>query len=535
MIIKKKALLLKQDLKRFNFFKLLFNINTLAYLLLFFSLFFLYNFIPENMDEFLPYHRLACEYYQFSSENIFVEPCDSHKSKIFNYEYFRNYNYVGVISSVIYKPFFIISKTVASHYFYSTVLFLFFCVFLIKSFKFKRTLIIIPLIYFPLMFQFVHDTGPIKISMISSILIIYCIYEILNKEKKFFYYIIILIFLFISMEDKIFIIFIFPQILIISFWFSFLDKKKINYNNIDFMIFSKFILENKYKILSIITLFLFSIILFLFIYKVNLDNKYVSYYKYLINDNSSSLSFGKELLYIIAYSFSPILFTSKIIQLTLLEILISSTFFCLTFFILFKPFKIKNFNIKYKILISSYTITAVIFLIFKSTWTGHHFIFLHLPIIIGLCVYANKNEKNLKNTIIFLIVGMLFTISQLYFSKVYDYSDKSKTIIFDKLKEKNIAENSVINFSTWGGYYIQSLYGYKNQLITYTDQFNDNEIKDLEKIKINNKRNFIINVCFNENEINNCTYDFIREKFKDYKFVEPLTNNQGIWKAWKIY
>jgi hypothetical protein len=130
---------------------------------------------------------------------------------------------------------------------------------------------------------------------------------------------------------------------------------------------------------------------------------------------------------------------------------------------------------------------------------------------------------------------MLFTLSQLYFSKVYYYSDHSRTLIFNKLKEKNIAEKSVINFSTWGGYYIQSLYGHKNQLVTYTDQFNDNEPEDLKKIKINNNRDFIINICFNENEINKCTYDFIREKFKNYKNIEPLTNNQGIWKAWKIY
>ena len=501
------------------------------------SFLFLVYLVPPNMDEFLPYHRIACEYYEFNSQNIFREKCTDHQSKFFGIEFYRNYNYVGISSSIIYAPFFYLSKTIYSHYFFSFFVFLIFSFIFTKVFRFKLILFIIPLFYFPLQFQMIHDTGPIKIAIISWILIIYAISKILEANKKiFFFYLILVLSIFFSIEDKTFIIFIFPQILFISILFFFCESNKSNYSKLfnKYKIY-KFLKQNFNKILLILSIFIILIILLLLFYKVRFEDAYISYYQLLLNDKSLNLSFHKELLYILAYSISPILFSSKIYQLSYFEILLSSFVLCLLFFLIFKPKNFKKIQIKYKILFFSYFITIIVFLIFRKTWTGHHFIFLHLPIILGFCIYANKNRINLLKTLIFLTTIILFTFAQLSFAKIYDYSDKSRNAIFKKLKEPYLANNSVINFSTWGGYYIQSLYGDEKQLVTYTDQLDIGHSEKLKKIKLNNNRKYIINVCFDENINNKCTYDFLKNKFVNFKTIKPLIDNTGIWRAWIIY
>lgn len=500
-------------------------------------LFFLVYLVPPNMDEFLPYHRIACEFYEFNSQNIFREKCTDHQSKFFGIEYFRNYNYVGIFSSVIYTPFFYLSKTIYSHYLFSIFLFLIFSFIFIRVFKLKLKLLIIPLIYFPLQFQVIHDTGPIKISIISWILIIYAILKILEKNKKIFiFYLILILSLLFSMEDKIFIIFIFPQILFISILFSYFKNNKINYYYLlNRYKISEFIKKKLNSLAIILLIFIILIILILHFYKVRFEENYISYYQFLLNDKSQNLSLPKELLYIVAYSITPILFSSKIYQLSNFEILLSAFTFCFLFFFTFAPKNLMTIKIRYKILFFSYLITVIVLLFLRKTWSGHHFIFLHLPIIIGFCIYANENKINFLKTLIFLTTIMFFTLVQLLFAKVYNYSHQSRGDIFKKLREPYLANNSVINFSSWGGYYIQSLYGDKKQLVTYTDELKIDHTEKLKKIMIKNDRKYIINVCFNENIHNNCSYDFLKNKFVNFKNIKPLVNNSKIWKAWIIY
>jgi hypothetical protein len=245
-----------------------------------------------------------------------------------------------------------------------------------------------------------------------------------------------------------------------------------------------------------------------------------------MHQSAPSYTFLQELNLIGTYLFSPIIFTSRIYELTTVELAISAAFFVPVFCFIFSYVKKYRSSLLY-FLTSSLIILVVIFCYGRKAWTGHHFIFLHIPIIIALMGYTNKNAVALKGVLISLSLVCIVSFSQLYFSQEATHSNSSRSDIFKYLQSEPIAKTSIINISSWGGYYTQSLFGDKSQVVTFIDPLNRSDAEELIKIRQRLGRKFILNVC------DSCTEAQVAEIFNAKKIIQigPSSSN---WKIWQI-
>ena len=478
-----------------------------------------------DMDEFLPYHRIACTEYPLAIEHIFRESCSAHPAKFFNIEFFRSYSYVGVSTNYIYKPFFKILPSIFSHYLLGILVVCTLSIALAKVMRLKISTALIPLLYFPLVFQAIHDTGPIRISLLAYPFMMYSALKLINPDSSGKEKIVALLLLFFSiaipLESKPFFLYLIPQIILISFGFAWASACK-NYINI--RILEAIWIPNRIKknawLVTVISTIGLAIYLVLFCLKVP-DDSYISF---LISNAPASRDVLSELKIIRDFVFFPLMFVNKIYHVNRHQQILSGLFYLPIIYIVYLYLKKNIFGCT---LILSNIFLIISFLITKNAWSGHHFIFLHLPILIILMNFANISSKNFKWVTLSLIFIIFYCSSQLVLNHLNDTSGAERFEIFKRLNNERIASNSIINFSSWGGYYIQSLYGQKTQLVTYIEPLTFEDAQKLEAIAIRLKKNSILNIC------NKCMKNEILNIFPN-RPIERMSNENSNWVIWKI-
>ncbi|QWD18439.1 hypothetical protein DP176_04520 [Polynucleobacter paneuropaeus] len=482
---------------------------------------------PPNMDEFLPYHRIACTEYPAAVEHIFTESCFAHPVKFFQLSYFSSYSYVGNSSNYLYKPFFSIFSAPLSHYILGLLVMIVFSVALTKVMETKILIALVPLLYFPLVFQTIHDTGPIKISLLAYPLIMYSTIKLLKPStsiaKKLLALLILFLAVAISMESKPFFLYLLPQVLLLGFGYAYatLNQNQININGL-----GKFISQIRNgKFLLWLSLISFSVLLALFLVLFCIKYGNSSYFSFLTAQVNGSSSVISQLKMIRDYLIFPFMFTSRIYDVSRYQQIISAIFFLPVLFILYSYLKKKTL-VGY-ILLTSILVLIVIFTIARNTWSGHHFIFLHLPIILMLMIFANQSLEKFKKVIIILSTLMVVCGVLLVFGQVGTHSSAERSTLFKSLSNSKLASNSVINFSSWGGYYIQSLYGDQSQLVTYIEPMTGDEATRLAGIAKRLNRPFIINVC------HSCSKEDMM-KFFPGKQIDRESPNNSNWVIWRI-
>jgi hypothetical protein len=458
-----------------------------------------------------------------AKKNIFFASCLENHSQIFNLDYYRSYSIVGISSSIIYWPFYYIYPDPYSHYFLGILTLLGFALASCKALKIKYFIALIPCLYFPLVFQVLHDTGPIRLAIISYPFIILLIFLFFNSKSSLYKILScfgIFLIISIAIEDKAFFIFILPQIIFLGIGYYLIFE--INKTGLE-IIFNL----RLYKLISIL-LMTICLALFFVLFCIRIpgqDDLSISYFKFLSSIYREPLGFRKELKEIIQYLLSPIWMSSRIYNFSWLSKGISCIFFLPALF-LFLNVKGRLASFKY-ICFGSIFVTCIIFLISSITWSGHHFIFLHIPIIFLLMQYASKSYNNYLKTILCLSLSSLVAILQLNYADIGIHSRFDKSGLTYLLKDENLAKNSIINFSSWGGYYIQALYGNKSQLVTWTYPLNFQNAKEINELSIKTKRSLIFNIC------HSCTRDEILKFFPE-KSVTRLTTKNSYWILWKI-
>ena len=512
---------------------------TFVFLILF--LYWLVFFVPPDSDEFLAYYNIACTQFEgsrlayVSGYNI---SCDNFTLKFFGLDYIKSYTYLGLISAFIYKPFYMIYPYVESHYIYAIIFLILFSYLLTKSLDLKKEIFLIPMMYFPFTFIFLHDSGPVKIAMISLPLLIIIFKKILNSNKNhlhnFSLVFLSTLLIILAIEDKSFYIFLLPSFVIAAFLFSlYKAKKKIIFFNLEKNNFS--IKISKLLILQIaffciilsIAIFLMFIASTKYVQRYDLNIPYIAYLYGL----SPKASFFDQINYLLLYIFSPIAYADRIFEIekSLFDTknLISMLSFLPIIFLLFSYIRSCSRKLVTTFLLPL-SLLILIFLIFRNTWSGHHFIYLHLFLLPLLMLYANLNSKNYLKITLALILCIGVNILLLSYSNINSRSSKEIAEVSKYLRNENIANESIINFSSWGGYLQQSIYGKKFQIVTMADPINLNIAKELNDLRIEKNRSYIINVC------NNCKIENIIEIFKDSKKIEFINLDTNTWKVMKI-
>lgn len=125
---------------------------------------------PWHMDEYVMYHRYACGLTaQQLSSSWDGSNCGSNNLplQLFGITYSRSYPYIGVASSVLIAPFArLYSEPIVSQLVGVIFLFLISLLFQ-KSLQTPAWSIVIPFLYFPLSYSVIHDSGPIRLSLLA--------------------------------------------------------------------------------------------------------------------------------------------------------------------------------------------------------------------------------------------------------------------------------------------------------------------------------------------------------------------------------
>ncbi len=498
-------------------------------------------FVPSDSDEFLAYYNIACSQFEGSRLAIvsgYDVGCDTFKLQLFGFEYTKSYSYLGLPSSLIYKPFYNIYPYIESHYYYALFLIILFSILLTKSLDLKWEISLIPLMYFPLTFIFLHDSGPIKIAMLTLPILIIFFKKIINSNKNNFsnFFLIILSTLIIvfALEDKSFYLFLLPSFILCAFFVSLHQIKRdiiiINFkkDKLNIKISETLLLQTIFfSALLMIAIFLLFFMSTKYVQKYDLNIPYIGY----LYGISPKISFLNQLNYIFLYLFVPISYADRIFEIdkSLFNIknLLSLLSFLPVIFILFLSIK-NNLKKVSAFLFTPIFFLLIVFLLFRSTWSGHHFIFLHLFFLLQLMFFANSNFKNFFKLSMALTLCVISSFVLLNNTTINDRSSNDIGEISNYLRNKNIAKESVINFSSWGGYLQQSIYGDKTQIVTMADPMSEEFANKINALRIDKNRSYILNIC------NGCTENSIKEIFKYSKKIETIKLNTNTWKIMKI-
>ena len=498
-------------------------------------------FVPSDSDELLAYYNIACKKLEGSRlafASGYYIGCENFKLNLFGYEYTKSYSYLGLSSIFFYSPFYSISPNIISHYIYGLFFLFLFSFLLTKSLNLRWQFMIFPLLYFPLSFLFLHDTGPIKIAMLTLPILIIIFKKIIKFNSlsfsNFLFTFLASIIVVIGLEDKAFYLFLLPSFVLCAFLISLNDmKKSINFIQINKKYFGAKISKNILILGSFFLIVVSIAILFLFIFstkyvqRIDFNVPYIGYL-YAI---SPKISFLEELNYLFLYTFIPISFADRIFEIdkSLLNIKNLLSFFSfLPIIIILIHYIKKNTKIAKSIFFVPTAILILIFLVLKNTWSGHHFIFLHLFFLLLLMFYANINTRNFIKLSGAFVLCSIVSMTLLTSSKINIRSSKEITEISTYLNRPDIANNSIINFSSWGGYLQQSIYGHKLQIVSMTAPINVDLASKVNNLRIKKNREYILNVC------HSCSESEIKQMFSSATNVEIVRLKTNIWKVLKV-
>ena len=433
-------------------------------------------FIPIHPDDFSSYHALACG---FSPQkvNTFHSPCNSYFHQFGPFDYQQSYEYVGIASSIIMGFFIHVINPLIAHYIWGLIALIITSLGLYKSFKIQKHWILI-FLYLPVTYPILHDDSPIRLSIIFFAWTPF----LLIKAKESGKLLRIGIYFFISMgwllstEDKPFFVYLLPGLFFL--YLSTQDNLQLKHPSIYLK-----------KFLLFITLFLPT--LFFLIFSQTNGKSYLE----SLSQNSVASTYGytRSILTAILHLFSWFAFpvravdfnkSSKINQveyleaipwgngvislISLLTLLITGILFIIFYFRFCQRVLSRNKSIN-KVKAQMQIIAVLMLLIFPisgGSWSGHHYVFVQVVIMIilfeNLETFSTNNSYKLLVTL--SIITVLLTI--LTPERSYNSSDSRKAIDY----AYSIAtDNSVINCA-YSCYFEYSLRNIRSIPVTFATE-----------------------------------------------------------------
>ena len=101
--------------------------------------------------------------------------------------------------------------------------------------------------------------------------------------------------------------------------------------------------------------------------------------------------------------------------------------------------------------------------------------------------------------------------------------------MFAYFSQPEIARSFVLNFSSWGGYYHQALFGDWDQLVTYTEPLDEVQSAKLAQIARRTSRN-VLNACLD------CNASTLGRRFgRNAEEITPVDLDLKQWKVFEVH
>lgn len=422
------------------------------------------------MDEFIVFHPLACHLYPFAGLHSFVEPCDGvYDLKLGDYWLpLRSYIYTGSSPALLYLPFRMIWPSVNSFLLYGILLFMAFVWGAKKTLNLSLPVTLSAVVFFfPLAYQMIHDTGPVALQVIAMALAPFLLRQALESQKirrKALFYLPSGILLFFAIESKPLFLSILPAFVIANLALinSELDLRSL-----------------WHKLRAQIFMMLIAAVPLGVIYSAS--NRAGRTYFSNLQDHSTLggfatwMDFKAELIktfsqYVLNFNhFAHRVFgyENKLDPATLAYL----AGFALTGVLAF----ILKIPRKEKIRILSLLFSgALIFLLIRlqtSSWAGHHFILAWVYPVLALAFSLQRISEHKKALAFGLASVFMLTQSwtsySLFRREPLGESSSERAEIFKQVQTPELSSKSIYVHLDWGTYYQSSLYGPKDQVVTY--------------------------------------------------------------------
>ena len=177
--------------------------------------------MPPNMDEFNHPYRLACSYpYAHLNTNPpFLIGCNSYWIDYGLFAYQRGFMYIGLTSSILYFPLWWLWRSPYSYLLMGALFLLAFSWLMVRALGLNRKYALVALSYFPIAYSFIHDTGPLRLSLLSYPLLVLMLFRLLdhrNMLHKVVYAVGCALLMVVCVEDKPFYVFLLPSVAIFA-------------------------------------------------------------------------------------------------------------------------------------------------------------------------------------------------------------------------------------------------------------------------------------------------------------------------------
>ena len=489
-------------------------------------------YLPPHADEFSKYQRLACFTFDGSVFSTLQNGCDKYPASFLGFQFHKNYDYYGVTSNFLYAPLYFLFPNIYSHYLFGFISLMIFSGLMTKALNLKLSAGIIPPLFFPILYSFIHDIGPIILAMMSYPIFIIAISKLFNSQQTLKNFALWLLAAFLvtllAVEDKAFFIYLLPQIFIISIALSIYLDYGFNSTyeffkaKISGLIFIKLALFN----------FAIMVALASILFLIQIDG--MTYFHHLkelriIAMREQPIARWDIFFSIFNFMVTPILVVHRTIVSTEFSLIASRLLFIpLLVGLALYLWRCKHASL-WLIFFSNVAI-GLIYLYSKNVWAAHHFIFLLTPILILLMLWANTSRTSYWLVIFLLLLNLGGNIALALNSPVIWHASRSREIIFKYLSRPEIATKSVINFSSMGGYSIQALYGDKNQVVVWTSLKAPNSGLNLQEILSKSGREVLLNVC-NSHDL--CSYEALQKEFPTQE-ISRVGPDYTSWWIWEI-
>ena len=423
--------------------------------------------VPINVDESVQYHVIACNFYDNAKYHTFMNSCDgSSDLNLLGIHIKRAYGYIGSFSSYFYYPFFRLHPSILTQklvgVFFSII---FVTTLMLLEDKNRMSVMVMFGLSFPISYQLVNDTGPVRYGIFMSVftpLFVKFILRIRQNYVKILLNIVLGFMLFLAVEDKIFFLYFIPSITLLVIAYNY--EEKYGQRIIDSI---NFLLKELW-----ISIIIFVILTLLYLIVAKTSSGHIFVFELMESYKAYQYSFTGVLKTFLSFminfqKFSHFVYPDGYSKFRLLDTSFSLLVWVYGFFLIAKMCKkevillppVKVFFTSLALILS-----IVVMLFSRNAWAGHHFIYTYIYALLVVC-QSTSYVIEMKSQ--FLILYSFFSIllaSQLLLFVPEPLSSWERYKIFEYVKQETIARNYMIVHISLGTYYISSLYGHKDQL-----------------------------------------------------------------------
>lgn len=430
-------------------------------------------YVPMNMDEAGIFHVLACLDHPYAEYNIFREPCyvKNDLNLWGGFHLLRAQFYTGLTHALLYLPFYKFFHSQAGQYIFCLAFLIGFLVLLGRQTQNKALTFAIGASFYPFIFQFIHDTGPVKFALLLYPLIALWVKQIFTAPSplRYAFAVILGLVVVVATEEKAFFIYLLPSIFFYAMAYVSADETKT----------SSLIKHLRHAALPLVVAGGVSLLgLSLLMFGINKDGiTYLQWLMALAQNNKSSLSewitiFGSFQFFwpmFSHYHFDLAQSAANAGLFKLITFLFMGGYGAVVWF--YRKSAAPS-PLQCLFLLLSYLSLLLVFGALRNTWAGHHFIFMWVPLILFFATTLDKIPATPRAVFVGLfltlnIASLLVLTQNKFLVKIND----EKEVIYAYLNDERRASESIYSFTTWGGYFIQALYGPKTQMAVYTEPY----------------------------------------------------------------